>query len=212
MNNWLAWGAGGDVKAVMGYAAEPRAAVPVTAQLHASGTKVLAYATPWEGVDASMLLDDHQDGMSVAQGVTETASGLDPQSDVEVALLTKRTSDFGNDRPSGMVDGIRKARLNARISEVAYNSGRDDAYNATPAHLAANPGTRTWVAIANQAGLGMYQALRDSGMAADAPDYVLGALDASTELVDQSLAPPVRCDAPCGRSRPRTPPRRTRSC
>lgn len=79
-----------------------------------------------------------------------------------LALLTKRTSDFGNDRPNGMVDGIRKAWLNARISEVAYNSGRDDAYNATTAHLAANPVTRIWVAIANQAGLGMYQALRDS--------------------------------------------------
>jgi len=79
-----------------------------------------------------------------------------------MALLTKRPSDFGNDRPNGMVDGIRKAWLNARISEVAYNSGRDDAYNATTAHLAANPVTRIWVAIANQAGLGMYQALRDS--------------------------------------------------
>lgn len=189
MNNWLAWGARGDVKAVMGYAAEPQAAVPVTAQLHQNGMKVLAYATPWDGVDASMLLDNRADGMSVAQGVTAAAAGVDPQSDVQVALLTKRTSDFGNDRSNGMVDGIRKAWPNARISEVPYDSGRDSAYNATSAQLAAHPDTKIWVAIDNTSGLGMHQALVDFGMAADAPDYVLGALDASTEMVDQSLVP-----------------------
>lgn len=184
MSDWQAWVTRGDVKAIMGWATQADAAVPVTAEATSAGVPVIAYANTWDGVSATLLLDAYADGYSASKGAAQAiidSKGADAE--VSVALLTDRASDTTAQRADGLVAGIEENLPNATVYELTATT-RDIAYNAATAQLAAHPDTTVWVASQTDAGLGAYQAVIDSGVAEDDANLVFGTLDATDEVLD----------------------------
>ena len=184
VSDWDAWIARGDVKAIMGFPVQTDAIVPVTARAQEAGIPVLAYAAPWEGVTAGVLVDGYADGVTVgaaaADWINENYSDLD---EVPVGILADMTSDFGKQKADGLKDGVEKNAPNAKVYMLPGVS-REEGYSAASAHLTAVPDTKVWLGTSNDNMTGGYQALLDSGVAEDDPTYAVGSPDSTNETLD----------------------------
>lgn len=182
--DWDAWIARGDVKAIMGFPVQTDAIVPVTARAQEAGIPVLAYAAPWEGVTAGVLVDGYADGVTVgsatADWINENYADLD---EVPVGILADMTSDFGKQKADGLKDGVEKNAPNAKVYMLPGVS-REEGYAAASAHLTAVPDTKVWLGTSNDNMTGGYQALLDSGVADDDAAYAVGSPDATNETLD----------------------------
>lgn len=182
--DWEAWIVRGDVKAIMGFPVQTDAIVPVTARAQEAGIPVLAYAAAWEGVTAGVLVDGYADGVTVgeatAEWINENYADLD---EVPVGILADMTSDFGKQKADGLKDGVEKNAPNAKVYMLPGVS-REEGYAAASAHLTAVPDTKVWLGTSNDNMTGGYQALLDSGVAADDPAYAVGSPDSTNETLD----------------------------
>jgi ABC-type sugar transport system substrate-binding protein len=187
--DWDAWIARGDVKAIMGFPVQTDAIVPVTARAQEAGIPVLAYAAPWEGVTAGVLVDGYADGVTVGtaagEWINEKYADLD---EVPVGILADMTSDFGKQKADGLKDGVEKTAPNAKVYMLPGVS-REEGYAAADAHLTAVPDTKVWLGTSNDNMTGGYQALLDSGVAKDDPDYAVGSPDSTNETLDLIAIP-----------------------
>lgn len=182
--DWEAWIGRGDVKAIMGFPVQTDAIVPVTAKAQEAGIPVLAYASPWEGVTAGVLVDGYEDGVTVgkatADWINENYADLD---EVPVGILADMTSDFGKQKADGLKDGVEKNAPNAKVYMLPGVS-REEGYAAANAQLTAVPDTKVWLGTSNDNMTGGYQALLDSGVAEDDASYAVGSPDATNETLD----------------------------
>jgi len=184
VGDWEAWINRGDVKAIMGFPVQTDAIIPVTQKAEAAGIPVLAYATKWDGVTAGVIVDAYADGFTVGtaagEWITETYPDLD---EVPVGLVADLTSDFGSAKAKGLKEGVEKSAKNAKVYELPGIS-RDEGYSAANSHLIAVPETKVWLGTSNDNAQGAYQALLDSGVAKDDPEYAVGSPDATNETLD----------------------------
>jgi ABC-type sugar transport system substrate-binding protein len=184
VSDWEAWIARGDVKAIMGFPVQTDAIVPVTSRAQEAGIPVLAYAAPWEGVTAGVLVDGYADGVTVgtaaAEWINENYADAD---EVPVGILADMTSDFGKQKADGLKDGVEKNAPNAKVYMLPGVS-REEGYSAANAHLTAVPDTKVWLGTSNDNMTGGYQALLDSGVAKDDPTYAVGSPDSTNETLD----------------------------
>lgn len=182
--DWDAWVQRGDVKAIMGFPVQSDAMVPVTQRATAAGITVLGYAVKWPGVKYGTVIDAKKDGelLGAAAGewVTQKYAG---QSSVPVALIADKTSDLGKGRTEGIVEALTAAAPNTKISVLPGISREEGNANAK-SQLIADPNTRIWLGTSNDNTAGAYQALLDSGVAADDSRYLVGSLDATNDTLD----------------------------
>ncbi len=184
VSDWEAWIQRGDVKAIMGFPVQSDAMVPVTAKANAAGIPVLGYATLWEGTVAGTVIDSYEDGYLVGTAAAEWINeNKADEAVVPVGLIADKTSDLGKGRTEGIAAAIEEIAPNAKIYELPGIS-REEGNSAAKSHLVAVPETQVWVGTSNDNTAGAYQALLDSGVADDDPDYYVGATDATNETLD----------------------------
>ncbi|WP_345527625.1 sugar ABC transporter substrate-binding protein [Nocardioides endophyticus] len=182
-SDWDTWATRGDVKAIMGWPIEANALGPVTKRINDKNIPVLGYAATWDGVDASFLTDAHKEGVAmgddVAKWITEKY-GADAA--VDVGIFHTSDAQIGRDRLAGEKEALEAALPNVQIHHVNGIS-REVGYEGVKRVLTAHPDTKVWIGD-NEAVLGAYKALKEDGVAADDPDYFLGALDVTNESLD----------------------------
>lgn len=182
VNDWENWIQRGDVKAIMGYPVQSDSMVAVTEKSQAAGIPVLGYASAWEGTSAGVLLNNYEDGVRLGEEagawIEEHTEGTQP-----VALLGYWETDLGRERSEGIVAGLENSGADVSINEISVIN-LDDGYAAAQSQLAAEPDTKIWLGMASEPLQGAYQYLTDQGVAEDDPTYLLGALDATDEILD----------------------------
>ncbi|WP_308797449.1 substrate-binding domain-containing protein [Agromyces silvae] len=182
VNNWENWIQRGDVKAIQGYPVQSDSMVAVTEKAQAAGIPVLGYASAWEGTSAAVLLNNYEDGVRLGEEagawIEENTEGTQP-----VALLGYWETDLGRERSEGIVAGLENSGADVSINEISVIN-LDDGYAAAQSQLAAQPDTKIWLGMASEPLQGAYQYLTDQGVAEDDPSFLLGALDATDEILD----------------------------
>jgi len=184
VSDWETWLQRGDVKAIMGYPVQADSMVAVSEKALAAGVPVLGYAGGWEGTTPNLVLDNYADGVDLGTAAGEwVIEKYGTDATVSVALLGYWDTDLGRDRSEGIKEGLQKSGANIKIKETSVVS-LDDGYAATQSQLTAVPDTKIWLAMASDPALGMYQALVDSGVNATDPDFLIGSLDATNDILD----------------------------
>lgn len=182
VNDWENWIQRGDVKAIMGYPVQSDSMVAVTEKAQAAGIPVLGYASAWEGTSAGVLLNNYEDGVRLGEEagawIEENTEGTQP-----VALLGYWETDLGRERSEGIVAGLENSGADVSVNEISVIN-LDDGYAAAQSQLAAQPETKIWLGMASEPLQGAYQYLTDQGVAEDDPSMLLGALDATDEILD----------------------------
>lgn len=182
VNDWENWIQRGDVKAIMGYPVQSDSMVAVTEKSQAAGIPVLGYASAWEGTSAGVLLNNYEDGVRLGEEagawIEENTEGTQP-----VALLGYWETDLGRERSEGIVAGLENSGADVSVNEISVIN-LDDGYAAAQSQLAAEPDTKIWLGMASEPLQGAYQYLTDQGVAEDDPSMLLGALDATDEILD----------------------------
>lgn len=184
VNDWENWIQRGDVKAIMGYPVQSDSMVAVTEKAQAAGIPVLGYAGTWEGTSFGVLLNNYEDGVRLGEEAGEWIkeqygdAGTQP-----VALLGYWDTDLGRERSEGIVAGLENSGADVSINEISVIN-LDDGYAAAQSQLAAEPDTKIWLGMASEPLQGAYQYLTDQGVAPDDPEMLLGALDATDEILD----------------------------
>ncbi|MEL0625503.1 sugar ABC transporter substrate-binding protein [Salinibacterium amurskyense] len=184
VSDWDAWIQRGDVKAIMGFPVQSDAMVPVTERAQAAGIPVLGYAVKWDGVEYGTIIDAYEDGRLLGTAAGEWINeNMADEAEVTVALIADKTSDLGKGRTEGITDALLETASNAVIDELPGISRAEGNDNAK-SQLIADPDTKIWLGTSNDNTAGVYQALLDSGVAADDDSYLVGSLDATNETLD----------------------------
>lgn len=183
VQDWESWIVRGDLKALMGYPVQSDSVYPVTEQANAAGIPVLGYATEWEGIEAALLIDNYQDGLTLGTEAGEWIVENYGEEEVSLFLYSYYETDLGRDRSEGIKDGLKAAGANVKIAEASTLSV-EESYDAAVNQLSADPDTKLWLSVGSDQLIGAYRALSDRGVAPDDSAYMLGALDATNESLD----------------------------
>lgn len=183
VSNWQGWIQRGDVKAIMGYPVQSDSLIPVTSEAASAGIPIIGYASTWEGVEHALLLDSFEDGRTLGQLAGEWVVETHGEGVVPVVVMADRSVDLPRMRAEGIEAGLAETAPNAKVIDLNATS-RDEGYDAAQTQMVADPATRTWLAIGDDAALGAYRALVDSGVAVDDDDYLVTSLDATNESLD----------------------------
>lgn len=183
VNSWESWIQRGDVKAIMGYPVQSDSMDAVTAEANTAGIPVVAYATTWKGVKATMLIDNYSDGFTLGLAAGEWIVKKYGSATVPVGLFSYYDNDLGRERSNGIKDGLAKAGAKVKISDMPALTVQNGSDLATT-QLAADPNTKVWLSVSSDQMIGAYRSLIQHGVKADDPDVLLGALDATNEALD----------------------------
>lgn len=183
VSNWQGWIQRGDVRAIMGYPVQSDSLNPVTAEAVAAGIPVIGYASKWEGVEYSLLLDSFEDGRNLGLLAGEWAVDTHGDGEIPIVVMADRSVDLPRMRAEGIEAGLAESAPNAKLIDLNATS-RDEGYDAAQTQMIAEPDTKVWLAIGDDASLGAYRALVDSGVAVDDDDYLVTSLDATNESLD----------------------------
>jgi ribose transport system substrate-binding protein len=188
VQDWRAWIAQGDVKAIMGWPINADALVPVTRQAQDAGIPVIGYAASWEGVSAALLTTPEQDGRDIAKYAVEWVKEKHGDAAVKVGLLSDEQNDLTRLRVEGIEKEISENLPNAQIFKLSSIS-REEGYNAARQQMTAHPDTTVWLSYSNENLKGAYKALIDNGIAADDPNIFMAAMDVINEDLDMIKIP-----------------------
>lgn len=183
VSNWESWIQRGDVKAIMGYPVQSDSMVPVTQQAKDAGIPVVGYATQWDGIQAALIIDNYNDGLTLGKDAGEWIVKHYGNKKVPVAFFSYYETDLGIERSKGIKDGLAKAGANVDITDMPALTIQDGADGAAN-QLSAKPDTKVWLSVGSDQMIGAYRTLLEKGVAADDPNYVLAALDATNESLD----------------------------
>jgi ABC-type sugar transport system substrate-binding protein len=183
VQDWKAWIAQGEVKAIMGWPINADAMVPVTQAAKDAGIPVIGYAVAWKGVAASMLTNPEGDGRAVAAYAVDWIKKTYGDKPVKVAIMSDEQNDLTRLRVEGINNELTEKVPTATVMRVPALT-REDGYNAAKQQLTAHPDTTVWLSFSNDNMKGVYKALMDSGVAKDDPNYFLAAMDVTNEDLD----------------------------
>jgi ABC-type sugar transport system substrate-binding protein len=180
VQDWEAWIAQGDVKAIMGWPINAPSMVPVTRKADQAGIKVIGYAVAWKGVAASLLTDPEKDGKNMASYAVAWVKKTYGDKPVSIAVLSDQQNDLTRLRVQGLYEEVKQGLPNAQIYHVPALT-REDGYTAAKQHLTAHPDTTVWLSYSNDNLKGVYKALLDTHVAKDDPKYFLAGMDVTNE-------------------------------
>lgn len=183
VQDWKAWIAQGNVKAIMGWPINAAAMVPVTKQAADAHIPVIGYAVSWPGVAAALLTKPEEDGRKLASFAVDWIKKTYGDDPVEVAILSDEQNDLTRLRVKGLYEGVKANVPNAKVYKVAALS-REDGYNAAKQQMIAHPKTSVWLSFSNDNMKGTYKALLDSHVKKDDPKYFLAGMDVTNEDLD----------------------------
>jgi ribose transport system substrate-binding protein len=180
VQDWQAWIAQGEVKAIMGWPIQVDALIPVTKQATAAKIPVLGYAVAWDGVKASLLTKPEEDGGRMADEAVAWIKKTYGDKPVEVAVLSDEANDLTRLRVQGIFNGVKAALPNATVVKVPALT-LEDGFNAAKRQLTAHPDTKVWLSYSNDNLKGVYKALMDAHVKKDDPNYLLAGMDVTNQ-------------------------------
>jgi ABC-type sugar transport system substrate-binding protein len=180
VQDWQAWIAQGEVKAIMGWPIQVDALIPVTKQATAANIPVLGYAVAWDGVKASLLTKPEEDGGRMADEAVAWIKKTYGDKPVEVAVLSDEANDLTRLRVDGIYNGVKAGAPNAQVVKVPALT-LEDGYNAAKRQLTAHPDTKVWLSYSNDNLKGVYKALMDAHVKKDDPNYLLAGMDVTNQ-------------------------------
>jgi ribose transport system substrate-binding protein len=189
VQDWKAWIAQGEVKAIMGWPTNADALIPVTRQATDAGIPVIGFAAEWQGVQASLLTQPEQDGRDFADHAVAWMKERFGDKPVKIAVMSEEANDLERLRVKGIVEQIEKTAPNAEIFKISPAINREEGYNAAKRQMTAHPDTRVWLSFSNEQIKGAYKALLDSGVAKDDPNVFMGGMDVTDEDLDMIKVP-----------------------
>jgi ABC-type sugar transport system substrate-binding protein len=179
VQDWQAWIAQGNVKAIMGWPIQVDALVPVTEQARKAHIPILGYAVAWKGTTAALLTSPEKDGQRMASFAVAWVKKHYGSRPVEIAVLSDKQNDLTRLRVVGLLETVKKLP-NAKVYEVSALT-RDQGYTAAKQQLTAHPDTRVWLSYSNDNMKGVYKALIDSHVKTTDPRYFLAGMDVTNE-------------------------------
>jgi len=180
VQDWQAWIAQGEVKAIMGWPIQVDALVPVTKQATSSKIPVIGYAVKWPGTHAALLTRPEQDGGRMADEALAWIKKQYGDKPVEIAVLSDEANDLTRLRVQGIYNGVKNGAPNATVYKVPALT-LEDGYNAAKRQLTAHPNTKVWLSYSNDNLKGVYKALTDAHVAKDDPNYLLAGMDVTNQ-------------------------------
>lgn len=183
VNDWQAWIARGDVKAIGGYPVDTASMVSVTSDATAAGIPVISYAVEWDGVTATTQISNYDAGFAVGEAAGEWIVETYGEDEVSVALLSDTANQLGQDQLQGLQEGLASTDAAVQTYELEATT-RDTGYSVAQSQLTADPDTRVWLGIGADMVLGARQAVIDSGVSAGDDGYYVSATDANGEVLD----------------------------
>jgi ribose transport system substrate-binding protein len=180
VQDWQAWIAQGEVKAIMGWPIQVDALVPVTKQATAAKVPVLGYAVAWDGVKASLLTKPEEDGGRMADEAVAWIKKAYGDKPVEVAVLSDESNDLTRLRVEGIYNGVKAGAPNAQVVKVPALT-LEDGFNAAKRQLTAHPDTKVWLSYSNDNLKGVYKALMDAHVKKDDRNYLLAGMDVTNQ-------------------------------
>jgi ribose transport system substrate-binding protein len=183
VQDWKAWIAQGNVKAIMGWPINAAAMVPVTRQAAEAHIPVIGYAVAWKGVAAALLTKPEEDGRHLASFAVDWIKKEYDNKPVEVAVMSDEQNDLTRLRVKGIYEEVKSGIPNAKVYKVPALS-RENGYNAAKQQLTAHPNTTVWLSFSNDNMKGVYKALIDSHVKKDDPKYFLAGMDVTNEDLD----------------------------
>ncbi|MBV1780082.1 sugar ABC transporter substrate-binding protein [Paeniglutamicibacter sp. ABSL32-1] len=183
VSSWQSWIQRGDIKAIMGYPVQSDSMVPVTTEANAANIPVVGYATEWEGIEAALVIDNYNDGLTLGEEAGKWIVEKYGDAEVPVGFFSYYETDLGIERSNGIKDGLKKAGAKVKISDMPSLTIEDGLEN-TKNQLSANPNTKVWLSTGSDQLIGSYRALMSHGVDPKDPGYLLGALDATDESLD----------------------------
>lgn len=183
VSDWQSWVARGDVKAMGGFPFDVDTIIPVTNEAVAAGIPVIGYIVEWPGVAAATLASAYDSGFALGEAAGKWVEETHGTEQVGVAMLGEFGSPFGQEQAEGYRAGLAETAAKVKITEL-QTVDRNEGYGQAQSQLAADPDTRVWLTVGGDMGLGARQAIIDSGIAADDPEWFVGSTDVTDEVLD----------------------------
>ncbi len=183
INDWEAWIARGDVKAMGGFPLDANLVGGVTAAAQSAGIPLIGYIIEWDGVAASTLTPAYDGGVDLGKAAGEWVVETYGTENVGVAILGEFGNPYGQEQARGFRDGLAATKANVTISEL-QTLDRNDGHTNMSNQLIADPNTRVVLSHGGDMGLGARQAIIDSGVSATDPNWFVGTTDVTDEILD----------------------------
>lgn len=177
---------GSDVDAVVSFPMDNAAVQTVAKQYLDEGKLWVTYGGDLDEQSSSLQFSFHDSGKMLGEDagewITENLDG-----DAKVLVLGDMSIQLGQERTTGILDGLEAAAPDAEIIEQQAITP-DEGLSVTSAVLAQHPDVGVVVATSGDAAAGAYQALIASGRPADDAGTYLGGLDGNLTLYQEMKA------------------------
>ncbi|MBK0420006.1 sugar ABC transporter substrate-binding protein [Leucobacter sp. CSA1] len=183
VNDWQAWIARGDVKAMGGFPLDANLVAGVTTEAETAGIPLVGYIIEWPGVAASTLTPAYEGGVELGKAAGEWIVENYDSENVGVAILGDFGNPYGQEQARGYRDGLAETDANVTVADL-QTLDRNEGHANMQSQLTADPDTRVVLSAGADMGLGARQAIVDSGVSQDDPEWFIGATDATDEVLD----------------------------
>ena len=183
VNDWQAWIARGDVKAIGGFPLDANLVTGVMSEAKNAGVPVIGYIIEWPGVEAATLTPAYDAGVELGEAAGNWIVETYDDKEVGVAFVADFGNPYGQEQARGYEDGLAKTDAKVKITEL-QSLDRNEGHSNMQSQLTADPDTRVVLSAGADMGLGARQAIIDSGVAANDPKWFVGSTDATDELLD----------------------------
>ncbi|MFJ2367973.1 sugar ABC transporter substrate-binding protein [Microbacterium sp. NPDC087665] len=177
---------GSDIDAVVSFPMDNAAVQTVAKQFIDDGTLWITYGGDLDEQSSSLQFSFHDSGMTLGEDagewITENLDG-----DAKVLVLGDMSIQLGQERTTGILDGLEASAPDAEIIEQQAITP-DEGLSVTSAVLAQHPDIDVVVATSGDAAAGAYQALIASGRPADDANTYVGGLDGNLTLYQEMKA------------------------
>ncbi|MCK2023341.1 sugar ABC transporter substrate-binding protein [Microbacterium sp. kSW2-24] len=177
---------GSDIDAVVSFPMDNAAVQTVAKQYMDEGKLWVTYGGDLDEQSSSLQFSFHDSGEMLGEDagewITENLDGA-----AKVLVLGDRSIQLGQERTTGILDGLEAAAPDAEIIEQQAITP-DEGLSVTSAVLAQHPDVDVVVATSGDAAAGAYQALIASGRAANDANTYLGGLDGNLTLYQEMKA------------------------
>ncbi len=183
INDWQAWITRGDVKAMGGFPLDANLVTGVMTEAETAGIPMIGYIIEWPGVKASTLTPAYEGGVELGKRAGEWIVENYGSESVGVAILGDFGNPYGQEQARGYHDGLAETEAKVTVAEL-QTLDRNEGHSNMQSQLTADPDTRVVLSAGADMGLGARQAIIDSGVAADDPEWFVGATDSTDEVLD----------------------------
>lgn len=173
---------GQGMQAIVCFPLEGASAERIAAAQIEAGNIWITYGGTMENQSGSIDFDDYERGRALAQNAAEWAEeAIDGAG--TAALLIDESIELGRNRTAGLRDGLAEFAPGIEIVAEETATGAEQGLSATNAIIAQHPDVNIILAISDDAGVGVYTALLESGRSKTDEKTYVGGMDGNAVVL-----------------------------